>query len=133
MARQFSKEIERAAFFRCHGRCEGCGAKLASGDIHYDHITPWALSCDSSIENCQVLCNGCHREKTAHRDVPAIAKAKRQADFHQGITGPGLGRSPMACGRLSRLKKTFRRGVVPRQTQVELYRQFIRDRFGGRS
>lgn len=133
MTRAFPKEVERAAFFRARGRCEGCAAKLASGDIHYDHIIPWAMSQDSSLANCQVLCNPCHRDKTANRDLPAIAKAKRQADFHQGITGPGQGRSPMACGRLSRLKKTFRRGVVPRQTQVELHRAFIRDRFGDHS
>ncbi len=131
MSRQFPKEIERAAFFRSHGRCQGCGAKLASGDIHYDHVVPWALSCDSSLANCQVLCNGCHRDKTANRDVPSIAKAKRQADFHQGIAGPGLGQSPMPAGRLSRLRKTFRHGVVPRATQVELYQRFMRERCPG--
>ena len=131
MSRQFPKEIERAAFFRSHGRCQGCGAKLASGDIHYDHVVPWALSCDSSLANCQVLCNSCHRDKTANRDMPSIAKAKRQADFHDGITGPGLGRSPMPAGWLSRLRKTFRHGVVPRATQVELYQRLMRDRFAG--
>src|SRR5258706_8273144 len=88
MSRQFSKEIERAAFFRCRGRCHGCSAKLASGDIHYDHVVPWALSCDSSLANCQVLCKTCHGLKTADRDIPAITKAKNQSDFHQGITGP---------------------------------------------
>ena|SRR5437899_3053102 len=131
MSRQFSKEIERAAFVRAKSCCEGCGAKLASGGIHYDHIVPWAMSCDSSLENCQALCNSCHRDKTANRDMPSIAKAKRQADFHLGITGPGLGRAPMAAGRLSRLKKTFRHGVVPRASQIELYRAFMRDRFAG--
>lgn len=131
MARQFSKEIERGAFLRCAGRCEACASKLTSGNIHYDHITPWALSFDSSADNCQVLCNACHRDKTAYRDVPTIAKAKRQADYHRGITGPGQGASPMSCGRRSRLKKTFRHGVVPRQTQVELYREFMRNRLGG--
>jgi hypothetical protein len=130
MSRQFSKEIERAAFFRCNGHC-ACGAKLTSGNIHYDHIVPWALSFDSSPANCQVLCNSCHRDKTANRDVPSIAKAKRQADFHQGITGPGFSRLPMPAGRLSRLKKTFRHGVVPRTTQVEEYRRLMRELFPG--
>src|SRR6266852_2281906 len=79
MSRQFSKEIERTAFFRAKGRCEGCSARLASGDIHYDHIVPWALSFDSSIANCQVLCNPCHRDKTANRDVPpAACRASRR-------------------------------------------------------
>jgi hypothetical protein len=130
MSRQFSKEIERAAFFRCNGRC-ACGAKLTSGNIHYDHSVPWALSFDSSLGNCQPLCKTCHDLKTAGRDIPSIAKAKRQADFHQGITGPGLGRSPMAAGRLSRLKKTFHHGVVPRLKQTELYRRFMREHFPG--
>jgi hypothetical protein len=127
MSRQFSKEIERAAFFRCNGRCS-CGASLTSGNVHYDHIVPYALCFDSSLDNCQALCKTCHDLKTANRDLPSIAKAKRQADFHQGITGPGRGPRPMLAGRLSRLKKTFRRGVVPRLKQIELYQQFLRDR-----
>src|SRR5215831_3097887 len=131
MSRAFSKEIERAAFFRCRGLCQCCGVKLASGGINYDHIVPWALSCDSSLGNCQVLCNSCHRDKTASRDAPAIAKAKRQADYHVGIAGPGQGRSPLPCGRRSHLRKTFRKGVVPRKTQVELYRDFMRDHYAG--
>jgi hypothetical protein len=130
MSRHFSNDVERTAFFRCGGRCP-CGAKLTSGNIRYDHSVPWALSFDSSLGNCQPLCKTCHRDKTANRDVPSIAKAKRQADFHQGITGPGLGRSPMSAGRLSRLKKTFRHGVVPRTTQVEEYRRLMRELFPG--
>jgi hypothetical protein len=131
MSRQFSKEVERTAFFRAKGRCEGCDTRLAAGAICYDHMVPWAMSCDSSLINCQVLCKTCHDIKTARQDVPNIAKAKRQSDFHQGIAGPGLGRAPMAGGRLSRLKKTFRHGIVPRQNQVELYRALMRDRFSG--
>jgi hypothetical protein len=128
MARQFNKEVERAAFSRCRGRCEICTAKLAAGNINYDHIIPWALSRDSSLTNCQVLCNGCHRDKTISRDRPSIDKAKRVSDFHLGIAGPGLGRSPMPCGRRSDLIKTFRHGVQARLSQSAKHRRAMAKR-----
>src|SRR6266436_10336897 len=120
MSRQFSRDTMRLAWNRCRGRCERCSTKLAPGNINYDHEIPYELSNDSSVWNCQVLCKTCHGYKTAVQDAPAIADAKRQADLHHGVTGPGLGRSPMPAGRLSRLKKTFRHGVVPRASQIEL-------------
>lgn len=129
MARDFSPAVKRAAFLRCKGNCEGCCKSLASGDIRYDHIVPYAMSFDSSLENCQVLCTSCHADKTAGRDLPNIAKAKRQEDFHHGVTGPGLGRSPMACGRRSRRRKTFHHGVVERETQSEAHRRMMAERY----
>lgn len=136
MARQFSKETLRLALQRSGRRCEyirdgrRCNAELTPGNCIYDHNVPWALCCDSSLGNCQVICVPCNREKTSG-DATSIAKMRRQADFNAGITGPGLGRSPMSAGRLSRLKKTFRHGVVPRLKQTEMYRRLMRERFPG--
>jgi 5-methylcytosine-specific restriction protein A len=131
MSRQFSRDTMRLAWNRCGGRCERCSTKLTSGNTNYDHEISYELSYDSSVWNCQVLCKTCHSYKTGAQDAPVIAEATRQSDLHHGITGPGLGRAPMAAGRKSRLKKTFRHGVVDRKTQVELYRTFMRDRFAG--
>jgi 5-methylcytosine-specific restriction enzyme A len=129
MSRQFTRETKRLAWNRSAGRCQRCIVKLTSGNTNYDHVVPYELSFDSSAWNCQVLCNTCHRHKTSMQDVPTIAEAKRRSDFHLGITGPGLGGSPMACGKRSRVSKTFNRGIVPRQSQIEKHRRFMAGRY----
>jgi hypothetical protein len=127
MTRQFTKATKRDAWKRCGGSCEKCTAPVAAGGFIYDHIIPWELTRDSSLDNCQVLCRTCDRLKTP-LDQSAIADAKRTSDFHLGISGPGRGRSPMACGRLSDRSKTFHRGVVARTTQAERYRATMASR-----
>ena len=74
---EFTKATKLAAFRRALGRCEGCGGLLMPGRFQYDHRNPNEFSGDASLENCQVLCVGCHGGKTATRDIPAIAKSNR--------------------------------------------------------
>jgi len=81
---EFPRKVKAAAFERAKGFCEGCGAKLATGRIEYDHRVPDALGGKPTLDNCVVLCKPCHGEKTARGDVPRIAKAKRQRDRHIG-------------------------------------------------
>ena len=79
-ASEFSGKVRSLAFKRCEGKCEKCGAKLKVGEGEYDHIIPLALTGESTLDNCQVLCRPCHRDpgaKTAE-DVKAIAKSKRR-------------------------------------------------------
>ena len=61
--------------------------------------------------------------------TPASAKANAVRKKHLGITGPGLGRAPMRCGRRSRQRKTFSRGVQPRRTLAEQHRDFLARRY----
>jgi hypothetical protein len=92
MRREFSKQVRRDAFARANGLCEGkpygerCPVKLTIGKFHYDHDIPDGLGGEPTLENCVVLCIACHKDKTTKRDVPTIAKAKRIADRHIGIT-----------------------------------------------
>src|SRR5438874_303166 len=88
MARkEFSKLVQRSAFLRADGKCEGCGAKLSVGRFAYDHRIPDGLTGEPTLENCQVLCSPCHRAKT-DIDVADIARAKRRADKHIGVKDP---------------------------------------------
>jgi 5-methylcytosine-specific restriction protein A len=114
MSRTFSKQTRRAAFARCGGACETCTAPLIDGQIAYDHVVPYELSRDSSIENCAVLCKTCHGIKTRTADLPAIAKASRQYDRAIGAAGPGRGRRPLPCGRLSPWRKKMNGSVQRR-------------------
>lgn len=83
---EFDKKTRAEAFRRCGGKCESCQMKLKAGEGEYDHIIPYALSEDSTLSNCQVLCVPCHRgvgAKTSD-DIKAISKAKRNWLKHTG-------------------------------------------------
>jgi len=88
MRREFSAKVKALAFKRAEGCCEGCGRKLFSGDIHYDHANPDALGGEPTLENCAVLCRSCHQAKTSKKDIPAIAKSNRVRNRHIGIKPP---------------------------------------------
>lgn len=60
--------------------------------------------------------------------TPAFAKAERVRKRHLGITGPGLGRHPMPCGRRSSLRKTMTGEVLPRPNPGQAHRDFVRRR-----
>jgi 5-methylcytosine-specific restriction endonuclease McrA len=82
---EFSKATKLAAFRRAMGRCEGCSGLLVFGKFAYDHRNPAAFAGDGGLENCQVLCIGCHNTKTVKRDIPAIAKSNRIAYRAAGV------------------------------------------------
>lgn len=88
MARQeFSRKTRAAAYLRCKGLCEVCGARLKSGEAEYDHVLPCALGGKAEITNCSVKCRVCHTEKTA-ADIQRIRKADRQRDRANGAIRP---------------------------------------------
>ena len=84
---EFSADIRRAAWTRCKGRCEKCTAKLFVGKFQYDHIRPDGLGGEATLENCQVLCTNCHREKTVTEDRPPMQKADNIKAKHFGFAG----------------------------------------------
>jgi hypothetical protein len=54
--------VRRAVFRRDGGRCARCGrAEL----LQFDHVIPVALGGASTVENLQLLCAPCNREKGA--------------------------------------------------------------------
>ncbi len=86
--REFPAKVKATAFELAGGRCEHCTRKLGPGDVHYDHRTPDANGGEPVLNNCSVLCRSCHGSKTAHRDIPAIAKGKRIRQKHIGARRP---------------------------------------------
>lgn len=82
---EFTKAVKLAAWRRALGRCEQCGCLLAGKVPHYDHVSPETFSHDATLSNCQVLCVGCHDDKTNGTDKPAIAKSNRIRARHAGI------------------------------------------------
>lgn len=76
--KEFSAKVRSAAFERCGGRCENCGAEFRIGfGPEFDHIIPDGLGGAAEISNCRVLCRNCHKAKTHTQDRPRMAKADR--------------------------------------------------------
>lgn len=107
---EFSTKTKRQALERCKGHCEGCGASLWQKARIFDHRIPCALGGTNDLENCNVLCTTCDDVKTDKKDIPVIAKAKRNWDKHNGIRK----RSSFACSRDSKWKKKLSGEVVAR-------------------
>lgn len=111
--KEFSAKVKDQAFKRSKGACEGCGRKLFTGDINYDHVNADGLTGEPVLGNCAVLCRSCHDLKTRTQDVPAIAQAKRRERAHLGIKRKPKGR-PMPGGRNSPWRKKINGEVVRR-------------------
>lgn len=110
--REFPRRVKLAAFERAGGRCEGCTARLMPGKFEYDHRIPCALGGEPTLANCVVRCTACHGVKTAHKDVPDIARAKRRQARHVGARTPP--RHVIPGSKLSRWKKRLDGTVVER-------------------
>jgi 5-methylcytosine-specific restriction protein A len=109
---EFSRKVKTEAYERSGGKCESCGAILKPGggghDFHHDK--PAYFFGRGLLENCVVLCTGCHHRITVTRDVPAIAKSRRIRAKQAGIKR----RSRFAGSRDSPLKKKID-GTVERR------------------
>lgn len=111
MRREFSPKVKRAAFERAKGHCEDCGQKLFPGNIEYDHAREDFFEGEPTLDNCVVLCRGCHRVKTAAMR-PIVDKTRRQAAKNAGIKAKS---SPLPGSKASGWRKRMD-GTVERRT-----------------
>lgn len=88
MRREFPPKVRVAAFERANKRCEKCTALLVPGRFTYDHRIPDFMGGEPTLENCQVICEACDKDKTYRQDIPAIAKAKRVIKRRAGVRKP---------------------------------------------
>lgn len=84
--REFPAKIRLAAFERAGGICEklGCNGQLRPGRFTYDHIIPDYFGGDPTLENCQVICEACNRDKT-NKDASDIGRSRRLRKRQAGI------------------------------------------------
>lgn len=109
---EFTRKTRAEAFARCGGKCEGCGARLKAGEGEYDHRIPCAHGGEATLENCQVLCRGCHKAKTA-RNKAETERAKRRADKHSGAWKPSS--RPIPGSRNTPFKRKINGETVRRE------------------
>jgi 5-methylcytosine-specific restriction enzyme A len=86
---EFTTKTKMAAITRAEWRCEHCLKDFRSsrlkGRPQYDHKQPCCDGGDNSLDNCQVLCERCHSEKTGKKDVPNLRKSQRLERREAGI------------------------------------------------
>lgn len=75
-----TKAEKVAAWNRVNGICEQCGKPVAldGGNVQYDHEDMREITGDDSVSNLRPLHVVCHRDKTAKKDAPRVAKMRRQ-------------------------------------------------------
>ena len=56
------EDVRRAVFRRDGGRCAACGSDEL---LQFDHVIPVAMGGASALENLQLLCAPCNRDKGA--------------------------------------------------------------------
>lgn len=93
MTRLFTSKQREAIHGRAKGRCEKCSAVLKLREGEYDHIIEYVLTRDTSVENGQLLCKPCHRNKTSARATD-LAKVKRIRAKHTGTWAKSKAKIP---------------------------------------
>ena len=54
------RAVRLAVFERDGGRCVACGSSF---EIQFDHVIPFSMGGAATVENLQILCAGCNRQK----------------------------------------------------------------------
>lgn len=61
--RTFTDSMKREVYEKQEGVCPICKGKFDIEDMEGDHIVPWHEGGKTVVENCQMLCKKCNREK----------------------------------------------------------------------
>jgi len=56
------RDLRLAVWRRDGARCVECGSDF---DLQYDHVIPFSMGGATSVENLQLMCGSCNREKGA--------------------------------------------------------------------
>lgn len=62
--RKFSDKDKRTAYEKQNGICPICGTHHEIEEMEGDHIIPWSKGGKTTIDNLQMLCKKCNREKS---------------------------------------------------------------------
>jgi len=61
-SRSIPQDVKIAVAVRDEGLCQHCGT--STGPMQYDHVIPYSMGGDNSVENIQLLCRRCNGAKS---------------------------------------------------------------------
>ena len=61
-SRSIPQDAKIAVAVRDEGLCQHCGT--SAGPMQYDHVIPYSMGGDNSVENIQLLCRRCNGAKS---------------------------------------------------------------------
>jgi 5-methylcytosine-specific restriction endonuclease McrA len=61
-SRTIPQDVKIAVAVRDEGLCQHCGT--STGPMQYDHVIPYSVGGDNSVENIQLLCRRCNAAKS---------------------------------------------------------------------
>jgi hypothetical protein len=59
-SRVISQDVKIKVSVRDGGKCRNCGS---NEDLHFDHVIPWSKGGTNTVNNIQLLCGVCNRDK----------------------------------------------------------------------
>jgi hypothetical protein len=62
--RKFTDSQKRTVYEKSKGICSKCGNHFELREMEADHITPWSKGGKTNLDNCQILCQDCNRQKS---------------------------------------------------------------------
>src|SRR5215218_9586184 len=69
-SRTIPQDVKIAVAVRDQGCCQHCGT--STGPMHYDHVIPYSMGGDNSVENIQLLCRRCNGAKSNSTSASVI-------------------------------------------------------------
>lgn len=120
--KRWSAKARLRIFLAAAGKCHVCGGKITETEgWDLDHIVPLGLGGEDEEANlAPAHRKGCHSAKTAHHDVPNIARAVRREQRHKGIRKQPS--RPMPGSRDSNIKIRMDGTAVYRDTGMPVHR-----------
>lgn len=111
---QHREEVWKRAEFAGDGKvyCNLCSLEVIPGDDWDESHCPVPKTFGGTVTG--VAHRACNIEDNIVFVTPRAAQARRQWRRHHGITGPGLGDTPMEGGKRSNITKTIKGAVKPR-------------------
>jgi len=61
-SRSIPQDVKIAVAVRDEGLCQHCGT--SAGPMQYDHVIPYSMGGDNTVENIQLLCRRCNAAKS---------------------------------------------------------------------
>jgi len=63
--RQFEERDRKTVYAKQNKKCKMCKKPFPLDKLQGDHIRPWSKGGPTTVDNCQLLCVECHKDKTA--------------------------------------------------------------------